>query len=108
MANTTNPCASRQEEVIRLAAQLGRPLMIVTDGTQADFGVDAVYTRVPHTQTHITMPLTQFVPCALLAGYLAEELGEEYGRACEGPWSFAAGGAGVQKSEIVIRKDVLA
>ncbi len=107
VANTTNPAASRQNEVIRLAAQLGRPLMIITDGGKEDFGVDAIYVRVPHTETHITMPLTQYVPCALLAGYLAEELGEEYGRACAGPWEFAAGGAGVQKSEIVIRKGVL-
>ena len=107
VANTTNPCASRQKEVIRLAVELTRALMVITDGTREDFGADAVYVRVPHTKTHITMPLTQFVPCALLAGYLSEELGEEYGRACKGPWAFAADGAGVQKSEIIVRKDVL-
>lgn len=104
-ANTTNPAVSRAKEVVRYAGIMGRPTMVVTDGAAADFdNRSAVYVRVPATESQISMPLTQFVPMALLAGYLAEELGETYGRGCEGPWSFAQNGAGVRESEIVIRK----
>lgn len=104
-ANTTNPAISRAKEVVRYAGIMGRPTMVVTDGAANDFdNGSAVYVRVPATESQLGMPLTQFVPMALLAGYLAEELEETYGRGCEGPWSFAQNGAGVRESEIVIRK----
>lgn len=107
-ANTTNPAVSRSKEVVRYAGVMGRPTMVVTDGAAGDFeNQSAVYVQVPATKSQIGMPLTQFVPMALLAGYLAEELGETYGRNCEGPWSFAQNGAGVRESEIIIRRDVL-
>lgn len=107
-ANTTNPSISRAREVIRYAGIMGRPTMVVTDGTADCFdNADAVYVRVPAVGSQISMPLTQFVPAALLAGYLAEELEETYGRGCEGAWSFAKDGAGVRESEMMIRRDVL-
>ncbi len=47
------------------------------------------------------MPLTQFAPLALLAGYLAQMRGEEYGRGCKTPWDFAEGGRAVRESEAI-------
>jgi fructoselysine-6-P-deglycase FrlB-like protein len=102
VANTTNPCRSRNREVASGMAKLGRPMLIVTDGGKADFGIDCDYVRVPRTKYPITMPLTQFAPLGLLAGYVQRLIGEEDGRGCRGPWSFCAGGAGIRNSEIVI------
>ena len=107
VANTTNPAISRMKETLHYAGTLGRPLMIITDGGKSDFNVEADYVKVPKTKFQITMPISQFIPTALLAGYLSEMAGEEYGRGCKGPWAFAAGGDGVTKSALHIRKTVL-
>lgn len=92
---------------LHYAKELNRPLMIVTDGGKETLGTDGIYIRVPGTESQTTMPLTQFVPTALLAGYLAEFMGESYGRGAEGPWAFAKDGSGVRNSEIVVRRNVL-
>lgn len=107
IANTTNPGLSRMKECLHYAEKLKRPLLIITDGDKEALGAEGTYIQVPSTQSQITMPLTQFVPTALLAGYLAEFIGETYGRGAEGPWEFAKDGSGVQNSEIVVRKNVL-
>lgn len=107
VANTTNPAISRVSETIRYARQLGRPLLILTDGKLEAAEDHEPVIRVPKTQTQITMPLTQFVPLALLAGYLSEALGEEYGRGCKGPWQFADGAACIRNSRVVVRKTLL-
>jgi len=103
VANTTNPAISRTKEMVQYAAKLGRPLIIISDAGKDFFGVEACYIRTPKTKTQITMPITQFTPMALLAGYLCELIDEEYGRGCKEQWSFCAGGACVKKSEIIIR-----
>lgn len=102
VANTTNPCHSRNREVIGYMKELKRPLMVVTDGGAADFGMEANFVHTPATRYPINMPLTQFAPLCLLAGYLAELAGEEYGRGCKGLWTFAEGGAAIKNSEIFI------
>lgn len=102
VANTTNPCQSRNREVFRYMRELKRPLMVVTDGGEADFGAGADFIRTPATKYSINMPLTQFAPLCLLAGYLAELADEEYGRGCVGIWSFAQDGAAVKNSEMLI------
>lgn len=103
IANTTNPCHSRSRETAGYMAQLGRPLLIVTDGEKDDFGVEATYIRVPGEGHPICMPLTQFVPLCLLAGFLQDIAGEKTIRGAEGPWSFAKGGGAVKGGEIVVR-----
>jgi len=107
VANTTNPAISRVREAIACAEKLNRPMLIVTDGEREEFPQSAEIVRVPHTKHPFPMPLTQFVPLALLAGCLSSRIGEEYGRGCKGPWSFAEGGAGVRDSEIHVRKTLL-
>lgn len=102
VCNTTNPALSRCKEMIRYAAELGRPLLIVTDGGIEDFEVEAHYVKTPRTAFPYTMPLTQFVPICLLMGYLQTMLGEKSGRGCEGPWSFSKGAACVRNSEIIV------
>ena len=58
---------------------------------------------MPAPKYPLNMPLTQFAPVCLLAGYISEMIGEKYGRGCEGDWSFAEGGAGVKNSEIIVK-----
>lgn len=107
IANSTNPALSRQEEVIRYAMQMKRPLLVISDTQPDELSANSYFAKVPKTETQITMPLTQFVPCALLAGYLAELMDETYGRGCQGPWSFAQEGNAVRNSKLKIRKSVL-
>ena len=82
---------------------ISRPLVVITDGSAEDFGGEqAIYIQVPKPEYPITMPLTQFAPVCLIAAYIAELTGEEYGRGCEGDWSFSKNGAGVTESEIIV------
>ncbi len=102
VANTTNPAASRNNETIKYAYELGRPLLVITDGDEKDFGVNCDYVKVPKTDYPYTMPLTQFAPMSLLFGYMMKMRGERAGRGCEGPWIISKDAACVRQSEIVI------
>lgn len=101
VANTTNPCHSRNREVLQYMRKLKRPSIVLTDGSAPDFGLQAEYIHTPVTKYPINMPLTQFAPLCLLAGYLCEMNGEEYGRGCKGLWSFAKDGAAVKNSIVI-------
>ena len=102
VATANNPAFSRVRETTKYMAQLGRPLVVVTDGTEADFGVKATYVQVPKTDHWATQPLTQFVPSCLLFGYIMAMNGDKPCRGCTGPWSFSEGAACVRNSEIVV------
>lgn len=103
VANTTNPAMSRNKELIRFAHELTRPLMVITDGGKEDFGVDTSYVKVPKTKYQINMPLTQYAPICLLAGYIMDMIGEVDGRGCEGVWRIAEGARCIRQSEIIVR-----
>ena len=103
VANTTNPGISRTKEMIKFAKELGRPMVVITDGRKEDFGEETTYIQVPAPKYPISMPLTQYAPICLIASYIAELIGEKYGRGCEEDWEFAAGGAGVKNSEIIVK-----
>lgn len=104
VANTTNPGFGRSKDVVKYAKQAGRPLAVITDGAEEDFGEPGVtYLKVPSPEYPVNMPVTQFVPLCLLAGYLSAMMGEKYGRGCEGAWSFCAQGSCVKNNEIIVR-----
>lgn len=103
VGNTTSPGFSRTKELVKFANILGRPMIVITDGTKKDFGEEATYIQVPAPKYSICMPLTHFAPICLLASYLSVLLEEKYGRGCEGDWAFCEGGAGVIKSEIIVK-----
>ncbi len=96
IANTTNPAHSRNKDVISYMIKLGRPLFIITDGGEEDFGFSANYIKVPKSKYEINMPLTQFTPICLLVGYIQNLIGEENGRGCSGAWGFCEDGFAVQ------------
>lgn len=103
-ANTTNPGLSRTKDVVKYARGLGRPLVVITDGTREDFqGEDAVYIRVPSPDFKINMPITQFVPGCLLAGYLSAILQETYGRQGQEAWKPWKDGSCVKNNEIIVQ-----
>ena len=102
VANTTNPAMSRNRELIQYAHDLTRPLAVITDGGREDFGTDTTYIKVPRTRYEINMPLTQYAPICLLAGYIMDMIGEKDGRGCEGVWHIADGARCIRESEIVV------
>lgn len=116
VANTTNPGLSRTVELIHYAGVLGRPLLVITEGSPEELRqkiesvqkgnekitCKAVFVRVPSPAFPINMPVTQFAPLCLLAGYLSVLNDEKYGRGCEGVWSFCEDGHCVKSSEIIV------
>lgn len=104
VGNTTNPAMSRTKEMVKYANELHRPLVVITDGGKEDFNDEAaVYIKVPAPRYPINMPLTQFAPICLIAGYISVLTGEKYGRGCEGDWAFCKGGYCVKNSEIIVK-----
>lgn len=97
-----SPSMSRAKEVAEHIARVGRPLMIVTNADRGLFPSSAHVIPVPDGAHGWLAPVTQFVPLALLAGYLAAMLGEEYGRGARDNWAACRDGATTKNSEIVI------
>lgn len=101
-ARTDSAAMSRNRELIRYAKDLTRPLLVITDGGEEDFGVAANYVRVPRTKYGCNMALTEYAPICLLAGYIMDMIGEVDGRGCEGVWKIADGARCIRESEMVI------
>lgn len=101
VCRSDSPALSRTRELLGYAAQMGRPLALVTDDAAA-FPAAAHILPVPRAEYAMLAPLVQFVPLCLLTGYLGELLGEADGRGCEGPWSFCQGGTAIKNSEIIV------
>jgi hypothetical protein len=80
-----------------LCRRTGRPLLVVTDGELEEpikHGT-IVLVRIRHADYDAGNAVCT---AGLLAGYLSEEIGEEYGRGCKGPWQFADGAACIRNS----------
>ena len=93
------PGYERTKEAVRYSVRLGRPTLVITDGTEEDLGVKVPCIRVPSADFMPAMALTQYVPVCILAGYMGAMLGEKNCRGCLGPWSFAAGGAFIKEKK---------
>ncbi len=102
-ARTDSPAMSRNRELIQFAHDLTRPLLVITDGEEKDFGVSTNYVRVPSTKYGFNMALTEYAPICLLAGYVMDLIGEVDGRGCEGVWKIADGARCIRQSEMVVR-----
>ena len=101
-ASVKSPAMSRNLELLKYIHQLGRPCVLITDGTAQDFETEIETIRVPSGKFSFGIVLTQFIPVNLMLGYMMDMLGEEDGRGCKGPWSFCKGGESVKNSEIII------
>lgn len=99
-----SPALSRARELAGHGVDdMGRPFLVVTSDGDAFDGLNCPVVKTPATAYAHSGVLTQFAPLCLLAGYLGEFLGEEDGRGCKGPWSFADNGAGITQSEIIVK-----
>lgn len=98
-----NRCLHRTQEMVHHAAvDMRRPTMVVTDEPEA-FTQDCDYVIcIPKPTYDFTSALTNFVPSALMMGYVSEMIGETYGRGCKDNWAFADHGAGINVSDIVL------
>jgi len=102
VANSDSPAMSRNKELVRYAHDLTRPLMVISDGDQDDFGTAALYVKVPRSKYTMNMALTQYSPICLLAGFIMDMIGEVDGRGCEGVWKIADGAKCIRQSKIVL------
>ena len=99
-----SPAMSRALETAGHAVNdMKRPTLIVTNEGSPLAALDCSVAALPVPAWTYSNLLTQFAPLCLLMGCLGELLGEEDGRGCKGPWSFAAGGAGITQSEIIVK-----
>lgn len=63
----------RERETARAACGIGRPLLVITNGAPSDFPPQAHVCRIPDTPPEYRwlMPLMDYAPAAILAGYCA-------------------------------------
>jgi glucosamine--fructose-6-phosphate aminotransferase (isomerizing) len=102
VAGGQSPARSRTVEFLNFANQMGRPLLVISDDLK-DLPLGAARgIAVPPTPDAMLQPLAQFIPICLLVGYIAGMIGEEEGRGCQGPWAFAANGAGIHRGETIL------
>ena len=75
---------SRVGETIRQAAAIGRPILLITNGTGEDYNVPAgvkVCTLPKAPQGYeFMLPLLDYLPNAILAGYMSTLMGESFFR----------------------------
>lgn len=91
-----------QEMVQHASADMHRPTLVITDTPAAFDGFGAEIVRTPKSAFDQTGALSNFVPCALLMGYISAMIGETYSRGCCDNWAFAAHGNGIKLSQMIV------
>lgn len=95
---------SRIGETVKQAAGIGRPVLLVANGTKEDFGIAADITvcRVPKAPEgwEFLLPMMNYIPGAMLAGCISALLKEPYFRG-GGPWANPAAQT-IRSSEIKV------
>ena len=82
MADKNSPAYSREIETARSAVAIGRPLLVVTNGRRHDFPKNADVCMIPETPEGFEwlLPLFDYIPSSLVAGYVAVLQGEPFFR----------------------------
>ncbi len=102
VCSSHSPAISRAKEMLGYAVNdLKRPTLLVSNENVFDVP-NVNWVQVPQGDYEPSMLLTQFVPLALLTGYMGHIIGEVDGRGCQDNWSFAQNGAAVQQSQLII------
>lgn len=95
---------SRIAETVRQAAGVGRPLLLVTNGRRQDFGApeSVQVCQVPKTPAgfEFLLPLMDYLPLAVLAGYVSALTGEPFFRG-GGVWA-SEGASSIRTSRITV------
>lgn len=96
------PSLSRAWEVAEHVARVGRPFLILSSAKKDLFPRRAHFMHLPETSRSWMSPLVSFAPLALLTGYMAALLGEEYGRGAKDNWEACKNGGTTKNSQIMI------
>lgn len=74
IADKNSPAYGREKETAASAAAIGRPVLVVTNGVAEDFPNAEMVCVVPEAPKNYEwlMPLTDYIPASLLAGYIAQ------------------------------------
>lgn len=98
-----NKSLGRMKEVLRYVQLMKRPLMVISDIEKLEVP-EKSFVLVPKTEFEVTSPLHNFIPPALLAGYIGKMSGEPYSRGFRDNWAFAEDASAIWNSEIEIVK----
>ena len=105
VADRTANDRSRIGETIKQAAGIGRPILLVANGSKEDFDVtaDIAVCQVPQAPEGYSflLPLLNYVPGAILAGYISTLTGEPFFRGGSGVWADPASNS-IRTSKIEI------
>lgn len=105
IVNSHNTALSRAKELIYYALEeLERDIIIISDLENLEISRDNLV-LLPKTEIPELSIFVNFIPNALLAGYISKLNDDKYSRGIEGKWSFAKDGAAVVNSEIIILED---
>lgn len=99
VANSAAPSHSRDVELIGIAGDMGRPLVMIGDKAVTDKGVTII---TPALSDGFLYPLIQHIPAALLAVHLSALIDEEYHRGATGPWSACNDCATLNRNEVIL------
>ncbi|NLO85460.1 MAG: hypothetical protein GX096_08540 [Clostridiales bacterium] len=82
MADKNSPSFGRIQETVGSAVKIGRPVLVVTNAEKSDFEAGAEVCTLPHAPQGYEwmLPLMDYIPASLLAGYLSELQGEAFFR----------------------------
>lgn len=98
-ASAGNPAASRTQELLARAREMGRETVLITD----DDTLQGDYTfRLPPAVSFLFPPMAAFLVPALVAGYLAALCGEPFCRAHAGIWREDPGMFSPAESELLL------
>ena len=107
VASKGEPDRSRIAETVHQAYLVGRPVLVIADGTKEEMGIkeDVEFVTVPETPAGYEFmgPLLNYLPGAILASYVAALNGEVYFRRFEGsPHVASTYGSSIGTSKIEI------
>ncbi len=85
-SNADGPDRSRAEEVLDVLGRMKGSLTVVTDSNETALPEKAERILIPRCRFDWMSPLLNYLPSALLAGYLSCMKGETYGRSGQKGW----------------------
>lgn len=81
-----NPALSKAMEVIKVACEMDRPLVVITDMTKDEIPYDCEVITIPSAKHEWMIPIMQSMPATMLTGFLTNTTGQKPFREMKGPW----------------------
>lgn len=100
IANEKCPSLTRYEELIKVALEMGRPFLCITDDVNKSD--KKFYVLSPRIKYSFLNPLIQYLPIAMMVSHIGDRIGEVYFREGKDNWSACVDCATIIKSKEVI------